>query len=1053
MPTKSAGRVSIRVLPDSSRFREDLKLSLERIEKTMKATIPAHLEVTRESIRRLKEQLRDLEVRIKVEPYVTQEQLHDLKQKVEEVDPNLRVDLDALNAQRRLAFISRDRSVSLFVKVNKASAVAAAQTLAALSGGRLVANVFDGFFKAVRDLDKNAPKIGAISTGILGLSSSILVLISNIGGLLSSFAQLGQLAVLGPALFSAFGISIGVLVAAFKDMKVVLKDLGPGFKQLQDTISARFWNRAAQPIRNMVNNLMPQLSRSLAGVAQAWGNLFGNMAREIERNVTPQELAFMMGNLRKAIDIASKAMAPLVRAFNTLGRFGSQYLPRLSNFLVDISKKFDNFIQKADREGKLKEWAEEGIQAMKDLGKVIYQTGRVFSALNEAAKRAGGAGFADLAGGLEKLANLMKTEGFQKGFETIFAGAHKAVDGLLEGIKNLGPGLSKLAPTIATAFSEVGQILAIVGQNLSLLFSDPTLNQGIQDFFSGFKTFVSELAPAMGPLGRIIGTLATALGNLLAQVGPLIADVLIFLAPLFEEIWKAVKPLIPDLVKLADTLIKELGPILLTFVKEVLPPLIPILQDLIPLIADLVKAASPVIISFFEKLGRALEVAGPHISDVAGWIDDLVVALNKFPLALFQYFAEGDKKNFFNTMFQIAIDHPEIVAFFTALNTALGGLFDKLAAAGTAIENMNNFAKVVQTLLGAAGIVVLTKAFHDFMVIGVTWDVFWAGMTKAVQNFIENLPAPLRIALAGVSVMFTVFTTVNKIQWDNFWAGLPGTITTYLTIARNNISGGLGAIAIMVSVWFVGQVTAWQRHWGTIAVGAIAGILQINGGINGQLPTLIRTFAGFFINATAEWNRGWAVLTSLVSIWFGRVKASIDVGIAIAVTAVSQMPQQMVLSLYNFVGDFFSAGASLITAFVQGISSGQNPAVSAAIAVVKAAMSVLPHSPAEKGPLSGAGWTNLKKSGMAITRQFASGLDYDLSPVQTSASNVVRAVSFNRDGTSTSSAASVVSTSRDRALVTIEGDYYGATPEKVVDEFDKKLRRASLVAQLGKVGI
>jgi hypothetical protein len=37
--------------------------------------------------------------------------------------------------------------------------------------------------------------------------------------------------------------------------------------------------------------------------------------------------------------------------------------------------------------------------------------------------------------------------------------------------------------------------------------------------------------------------------------------------------------------------------------------------------------------------------------------------------------------------------------------------------------------------------------------------------------------------------------------------------------------------------------------------------------------------------------------------------------------------------------------------------------------------------------------------------------------------------------------------------VNIGGDYYGATPEKVADEFDKKLRRASLTAQLGKVGI
>jgi hypothetical protein len=130
--------------------------------------------------------------------------------------------------------------------------------------------------------------------------------------------------------------------------------------------------------------------------------------------------------------------------------------------------------------------------------------------------------------------------------------------------------------------------------------------------------------------------------------------------------------------------------------------------------------------------------------------------------------------------------------------------------------------------------------------------------------------------------------------------------------------------------------------------------------------------------------------------------------------------------------------------------------VSAAIAVVKAALDVLPRSPAKKGPLSGQGWINLKKSGTAITRQFSSGLYSDLGAVQNATGRVVSAVQFDRNALSAASAASVVGGlggRDDRALVTIEGDYYGATPEKVANEFDKKLRRGSLVAQMGKIGI
>lgn len=1057
MATKSAGRVSIRVLPDSSRFREDLKLSLERIEKTMKATIPAHLEVTRESIRKLKEQLRDLEVRIKVEPYVTQEQLDNLKRKIEETDPNLRVDLDALNAQRRLAFISRDRTVSLFVKVNQASAAAALSTLAALSGTRLVGNVFDSFFRGLKDLDKNIPKIGLIASGIAGISAVAFAGISNVLGLGLAIAQLGQAAVLLPALFVGAGISIGVLIAAFKDMKKVLADLGPGFKRLQDTISARFWRQAEQPIRHLVNTLMPQLSKSLAGVAQSWGKLFGNLAREIERNVTPAELSKMMGNLSRAIDIASNAMKPLVRAFNTLGSFGSQYLPRLGQFIVDLSTKFDNFIQRAAKDGSLERWAETGIQAFKDLGKVLFETGRVFGALARAATTAGGAGFAELASGLKKLADLMNTSNFQTTFATIFAGAHKAMDGLIDGLGELGTGLVSFAPTLATVFSEVGLILEGVGRALGRLFANPALQAGIQNFFSGFKSFIDQLAPAMDPLGRIIGVLATAMGSLAAQAAPLITGVLNLLAPMFEEIWKAIQPLIPDLINLASIVLKELGPPLLTLVKEVLPPLIPIIADLIPLIADLVKAASPVLVDFFKKLGKALEEAGPFINSFAGFAHDLAKALNEFPLALFQWFTSQDGKlDFFETMFRIAIDHPEIVGFFTGLNTALGGFTGKIQAIVDTAEGVGTFFDTIVKLAGVLGLGALATAINGITALLPGWQIFWAGMSTAIAAFQTSGGLVLTTALELLKSKFPIFFNSTNPIWTNFWSGLAPIVTTYLANSRTAAGGGLAGISIQFGLFIAQNAPKFPAFFGLVQTAFRVGMSGMGLAVALGIPGIVQNFITMNARNLAEVTRGFNAIVGIAGVLLARFTAAVQIGVATAVQVVTGMPSQMTLGLFNAVGDFFSAGASLIGAFVQGITSGVNPAVTAAIAVINAVKAVLPHSPAEKGPLSGQGWINLKKSGTAITKQFARGLNSDLSAVQRASSDVVSAVQFNRSSASTTSvrsATGVGSIGGDRALVHIDGDYYGATPEEVANEFDKKLRRSSLASQIGKVGI
>jgi len=1056
LATKSAGRVSIRVLPDSSRFREDLKKSLERIEKTMKATIPAELAVTRESIRKLKEQLRELEVRIKVEPYVTQEQLHDLKDKLEDLDPNIRVDLDALNAQRRLAVLSRTRFVSLIVRVNKASVAAAMSTLAALSGARILNNVFEPLFNRIKELDKIAPKIGLISSGILGLGATLLTAVSNAAGLAGSIAALGQSAVLLPALFTAAGISIGVLVAVFKDMKTVLKDLGPSFTSLQDAMSAEFWAIAADPIRELVHTLMPSLREQLINTSQAFGVMTRELADALKKSLTADVLNRSFDNMNQAIAKASNGVAPLVRAFVTLGTFGTQYLPRLSTWLVDLANKFDRFIATAAKSGDLEKWAERGIEEFKALGRVIRETVRVFAALTRAAAQAGGASFDNLADGLKKLADLMNTANFQTTLSTIFAGAHTAMDGLIKGLGELGTGLASFAPTLAIVFSEVGKILEGVGRALKNLFSNPELQQGIQNFFSGFKTFIDTIGPGMAPLGRIIGVLATAMGNLLAQAGPLITDVLTLLAPLFEEIWTSIKPLIPDLIKLTETIIKELGPPLTTLVKEVLPPLIPIIADLIPVIADLVKAASPVLVDFFKKLGKALEEAGPFVNSFAGFAHDLATALNEFPLAMFQWFTgQGDNLDFFSTMFRIAIDHPEIVAFFTGLNTALGGFTEKIEAVANTVDAVNNFFLTIQKLAGALGLGALAVAIKVITDLLPGWETFWARFGAVVSLIMGGLPTPVKTGLATIQTGITVFQTTTGVGWSSFWGRFGPAVGVGMTLAGTQARLGTAGIAATIAGFIAANLPRWQGWLTGIQVLITTRMPILAGAVRGGIPGMVTAFAVMMSQSAADFTRGFNALIGLVPGFMARLGAGITIGSSIAISAITGMGQQMIANLFSFVGSFFEAGASLITSFVQGISSGTNPAISAAIAVVKAAMSVLPHSPAEKGPLSGQGWINLKKSGTAITKQFASGLTSDMSVVQNQMGRVVGAIQFGGAGASALSVQSAIggATNDRRALVTIEGDYYGATPEKVAREFDTKLRRNQLASQIGKIGI
>lgn len=74
--------------------------------------------------------------------------------------------------------------------------------------------------------------------------------------------------------------------------------------------------------------------------------------------------------------------------------------------------------------------------------------------------------------------------------------------------------------------------------------------------------------------------------------------------------------------------------------------------------------------------------------------------------------------------------------------------------------------------------------------------------------------------------------------------------------------------------------------------------------------------------------------------------------------------------------DASGSGAAIAESFAAGLVSGRatSAITGAAAQLVGLAKAHLPHSPAKMGPFSGEGWRKVKSSGIAIAREFASGL-------------------------------------------------------------------------------
>jgi phage-related protein len=91
------------------------------------------------------------------------------------------------------------------------------------------------------------------------------------------------------------------------------------------------------------------------------------------------------------------------------------------------------------------------------------------------------------------------------------------------------------------------------------------------------------------------------------------------------------------------------------------------------------------------------------------------------------------------------------------------------------------------------------------------------------------------------------------------------------------------------------------------------------------------------------------------------------------VTEVGAMPQKLLDAILYPIKRFYEAGQSLIQAFADGINSKASAAQDAAGNVVGGTAALFPQSPAEEGPFSGQGYTDV--SGRHLIEDFAAAIE------------------------------------------------------------------------------
>lgn len=526
--------------------------------------------------------------------------------------------------QAGLAWLTRLRTVTI-APVLDSKAVAKVETmLAALSGWRMLDATANNLKRMFENIDKNLPLIGSLAMAVAGLSAWLLAAASNTFALSRSLAQIASLALILPGILGGFAFGIGATVAVLKDFDDVLPSIGDRLSRIQDLMSADFWSIAKGPISELADELLPRFETGLRGTATALGIYFSALASNLKNALGPS-LTGMFANLNQSILIASAGTGDMARSIEILGRRGSEYLPRFAQWYNDAAKRFADWLDEADKSGRLTEWIEHGIFELQELGRALGSAGSILASFARAAEQAGGSTLTMFADTLERVAEIAKGDVFQGNLVNVLQAAHEVMATIG---RESGPALTSMfesmSRTFAAGLRAIDEGLAEMLEGIAVALDNPAFQSGFVRFLDGISTAVHGLLPAFEPLGAAIGSLGTLLGVMAAQFGPLLASLLTQLSELVVAVVPQIIPVVENLTSLLGTLLDTAGPVLTTIVEFFVRMVAPALES---------EAAVALLVGAFLgfKLVNAWSSAVDMLRSMQVWASSSLDHLGKLP--------------------------------------------------------------------------------------------------------------------------------------------------------------------------------------------------------------------------------------------------------------------------------------------------------------------------------------------------------------------------------------------------------------------------------------
>lgn len=445
---------------------------------------------------------------------------------------NMDVDLETAAARAHLAYFTRPRTVDIFAefKGTDLGKIMSGMTAGA-TGVRGVQNEWQKLVNMFDRFDEVVPKWSLLGAVFASVGAGALNLSRTAGSAGASLVMMSKAALAAPGALLGLAAGYEVAYAAANKFGAYVDVSTTKLGGLHDKLADTFWKQAANPVTDMMNALGDsKYVENMNGVADAEGRIVANAARIVAQEPYVDRINSILGNTVKGVDALDPGVQAVTTSVVRLGDRTSSYLPRMANYVSRNATLMAQWVDEAERTGKVTQAMEKAIEqggylmsSVKSAGGILKGTfGTLVEGENGIEK------FSDALSRADRAVNGVK---FQTTLTAWADGAKQASGKFHDSFREIGDAAYELRDTTKQAFVDAGSMVSTgIGSVSSMLGKSKT---GIADFSNGVsegfqKVFraVDSASPMFDSLlsmsGELSDTFGGTLGNTLKSAAPTI---------------------------------------------------------------------------------------------------------------------------------------------------------------------------------------------------------------------------------------------------------------------------------------------------------------------------------------------------------------------------------------------------------------------------------------------------------------------------------------------------------------------------------------------------